>query len=214
MGGLEGNKIFAALLVAGITASLSGFVAHKAYHSSHGVEEFSYHIEGGEASAEGSVKKEKLPEPVLELISQADVARGEKLSKACMACHNFTDGGPNGTGPNLYNIVNRKIGSVNGFSYSKAMSEKSSENWTYSSLNQFLWKPKWYVSGTKMNYIGMKKPEDRAAMIAWLRSLSGSPAPLPSIDEIESEKQALLGEELIEETANEAVEKVIKESDH
>ena len=94
------------------------------------------------------------------------------------------------------------------------MSEMSSKKWTYAELNQFLWKPKWYISGTKMNYIGMKKPEDRAAMIAWLRSLSGSPASLPSADEIESEKKALLGEDVVEESLDVLEENIIPDPGH
>jgi cytochrome c len=189
MGGMEGNKIFAAFLVAGIVASLSGFIAHKVSHP-HDLEEFAYNIESLDGGAASSVKKESLPEPIMAMIAEADIARGQKLSKACAACHSFEKGGPDGTGPNLYNILNRKKGSVSGFSYSDAMSS-SQGSWGYAELNKFLWKPKWYISGTKMNYIGMKKPEDRAAMIAWLRTLSDSPASMPGASDIAAEAAEL-----------------------
>jgi cytochrome c len=64
-------------------------------------------------------------------------------------------------------------------------------SWTLSDLNHFLWKPKAFVEGTKMNFIGVKKPEDRAALIAYLRTLSDSPAPLPGAADIEKEKAEL-----------------------
>ena len=66
--------------------------------------------------------------------------------------------------------------------------------WTYAEMNHFLWKPKAYIEGTKMNYLGLKKPEDRAALIAWLRTLSSSPAALPSQAEIDAEMAELAPE--------------------
>ena len=64
-------------------------------------------------------------------------------------------------------------------------------SWTYADLNKFLWKPKAYVEGTKMNFVGLKKPEDRAAVIAWLRTLADSPAGLPGAGDIEAEAAEL-----------------------
>ena len=76
-------------------------------------------------------------------------------------------------------------------------------SWTYTELNRFLWKPKKFAPGTKMNYVGLKSPEDRAAMIAWLRNNSDSPRPLPSDAEITAE-QAQLAPPKVEEAAEEA----------
>ncbi|MDP7143386.1 MAG: cytochrome c family protein [Alphaproteobacteria bacterium] len=178
MNNMEFNKIFAAILVAGIIASLSGFVSDKLVHP-HKLEKDAVTIEGSESTGGSAPAKPQKAEPITALLAAADTARGEKLSKACAACHNFTKGGPNGVGPNLWDIVNRGRGEHAGFSYSDAMTLAEGK-WTYEHLNQFLWKPKKVIAGTKMNYIGMKKPEDRAAIIAWLRTLSDSPAPLPS----------------------------------
>lgn len=191
---MEFNKIFAAVLVAGIVASFSGFVAEHIMHVEE-LTENSYKIEiakesGGdrdtEKSASSDVEKPAGPEPVLALLSEADISRGEKLSRACAACHSFTKGGANGAGPNLWNVVQRAKASKSGFSYSGAMKEKGG-SWTYDELNHFLWKPKAFIEGTKMSYIGMKKAEDRAALIAWLRTLSDNPVSLPSVSEIEAE---------------------------
>ncbi|MCB9990348.1 MAG: cytochrome c family protein [Rhodospirillales bacterium] len=205
MSGMELNKIFAALLVAGIVASFSGFIAKEITHP-HELEENAVKIEGVGEDVGGPAKKAG-PEPVLALIAAADPARGQQISKACAACHSFDKGGPNGTGPNLWGIVARDKASHAGFSYSEAMAAEAG-NWDYVELNKFLWKPKAVVPGTKMNYIGIKKPEDRAAMIAWLRTLSDSPKALPSDAAIAAEQAELGAEEAAEavkEAAGEAV---------
>lgn len=195
MSSFEMNKVFAAVLVAGITAMFSGFIADQLIHP-HDLEKDAVTIEGG-AVAGGGVKKKKLAEPVLHLIATADVARGEKLSKACAACHSFDKGGPHKVGPNLWNIVGVSKAGKDGFGYSSALSGFGG-TWSYADLNKFLWKPKGYVAGTKMNYNGLKKPDDRAAMIAWLRTLSGSAKPLPSAGEIAKEAAELAPPEVEE----------------
>lgn len=176
---MEFNKVFAAILIAGILAMLTGFVAKQFVKSDH-LEEDAYVIEvadgGGDHSA--AAAKPAGPEPIMAMLASADVEKGQKLSKACAACHSFEKGGPHRVGPNLWNVVNRDIGSADGFAYSDTF--KAAEgNWDYEHLNKLLWKPKKSFSGTKMNYIGMKKPEGRAAIIGWLRTLSDSPAALP-----------------------------------
>ena len=184
---MEFNKLFAAILVAGIIASLSGFIAellvHPKEHS-----EFAYAIEATEDTA-GGVAAIALPEPILAMIGAADIERGKTVAKACAACHTFDANGANGTGPNLHSLMGRAKASHAGFAYSAAMKEKGG-SWTYADLNHFLWKPKAFINGTAMNFIGVKKPEDRAALIAYLRSISGDPA-LPSSADIEAEAAEL-----------------------
>lgn len=186
------EKLFAALLVAGITAMLTGFIAELAVHH-HEIEKDAVFIDGEAVAAAGPGKKAG-PEPVLGLIASADLARGEKLSKACAACHSFDQGGVDKVGPNLWGVVNRPKASHGSFSYSSALAELGG-NWDYESLNKFLWKPKAFVSGTKMNFAGLKKTEDRAAIIAWLRTLNSSPVALPSEARIAAEKAELAPEE-------------------
>lgn len=193
MSSLEFNKVFAAVLVAGITAMLSGFVAHKVVHA-HELEEDAVPIEGSVVLVASGPKKVALPDPVLELIATADVVRGQKLSKACAACHSFDKGGPDRVGPNLWNALGRPKAGKGSFSYSKAMSEFGGA-WGYFDLNKFIWKPKKYIVGTKMGYAGLKKPADRAAIIAWLRTKSDNPMPLPNAAEIAAEKAELLPSE-------------------
>ncbi|MCK6418298.1 MAG: cytochrome c family protein [Alphaproteobacteria bacterium] len=179
MSSFEWNKIFAAVLVAGITAMLSGFIAEKMTEA-HELETDAVQIAaaemGGEKDANAAAAAEA--EPITALLAAADIAKGEKLSKACAACHSFKEGEPNKVGPNLWNIVNAKQAHIAGFAYSEGLKNKGG-TWTYEELNKFFWKPKAYIPDTKMTYVGIKKPEDRAALIAWLRTLSSNPAPLP-----------------------------------
>lgn len=186
MSNLEFNKVFAALLVAGIIGMLTGFFAKKIVVSEP-LKSDAFPIEvAAHSSSHKKDSKPKGPEPILALLAAADIERGQKLSKACAACHSFDKGGANRIGPNLWNVVNAPKGAHDGFTYSSALMEKGGD-WNYQSLNHFLWKPKSYMKGTKMNYIGLKKPNDRAAMIAWLRTLSDAPAALPSQTDIDAE---------------------------
>ena len=120
------------------------------------------------------------------MLATADIAAGQKLAKKCTACHSFDDGGPAKVGPNLYNIVNAAAARDSGFSYSEAMAGMGGE-WNYSNLNGFLHKPKKWLAGTKMNFAGLKKPSDRANMIAYLRQQADAPAALPTDAEIAAE---------------------------
>lgn len=125
-----------------------------------------------------AAKPAEPPVPIGTLLATADAAAGVKVFKKCKACHTVDKGGKNKIGPNLWEVVNSEAGKRAGFSYSKAMAAKGG-TWTYEDLGAFLTKPKAYLPGTKMAFAGLKKVKDRAAVIAYLRSLSDSPAPLP-----------------------------------
>lgn len=190
MGGMEFNKIFAAILVAGIIAMLGGFVA-KQLVSPHKLEQDAFNIEAMEEVAAGGAAGPSGPEPILALIAAADVAKGEKIAKACAACHTFNKGGANGVGPNLYNTVGGPKDHAPGYAYSGALLEVGGTVWTYAEMNKFLYKPKAYAKATKMSYAGLKKPDDRAALIAWLRTQADAPKALPSAGEISAEEAEL-----------------------
>jgi cytochrome c len=115
---------------------------------------------------------------VVALLAHADVAAGEKDAKKCGACHSFQESGPAKIGPPLWGVVGRDIASVEGFSYSAALAGKEGA-WDYHALDGFLAEPREWVPGTKMAFAGLKKPEERADIILYLRSLSNAPAPLP-----------------------------------
>ncbi len=186
MDGFELNKILAALLVAGIIASFTGFIANHVIHP----QNIAAH--GPEASEEmaGAAAAPQNPEPVLGLIASADAEHGKQIAKACAACHNFDKGGPNGVGPNLWNVMTRGRGQKADFAYSEDMKAKGG-SWNYEDLNHFLWKPKKFSPGTKMVFVGLKKPEDRAAVIGFLRTLADSPPGLPSDADIAAEAAEL-----------------------
>ena len=122
------------------------------------------------------------------MLADADIAAGQKVAKKCTACHVFEKGGQNKVGPALWNIVNAGKGQIDGYGYSEALGGFGGV-WDYQSLNQFFYKPKAYISGTKMNFAGLKKPADRANLIAYLRSQADQPAALPTSDEIAVETQ-------------------------
>jgi len=137
------------------------------------------------ASAEDSTSEvEAVPEvaPISERLVEASVEDGEKVAKKCSACHEFAQGGKNRVGPGLWDIVGRKPGGHDGFGYSTAMVAFGEENpeWSYDTLDHFLEAPKKYISGTSMGFAGLRKPEDRANLIAYLRAQADSPAPLPT----------------------------------
>jgi cytochrome c len=111
------------------------------------------------------------------LLAQADLDAGAKDARKCAVCHSFDEGGPAKIGPPLWDVVGRKIASVEGFSYSDALAQKEGA-WDYQKLDSFLAQPREWAPGTKMAFAGLKKPEERADVILYLRSLSNDPAPL------------------------------------
>ncbi|MDF2095263.1 c-type cytochrome [Aquibaculum arenosum] len=188
---LELNKMAAAVLTAGVVAMSTGFIAKLLVHPA-SLEENAYPIEvsdaGGAAPAEA---EEPGLEPVLPLLADADVEAGEGAFRACAACHTVDEGGAHRVGPNLWDIVGASHAHADGFNYSDAMASLSDEPWTYEALNAFIENPRETIPGTRMSYGGMRSVEDRANLIAYLRSLSNDPAPLPTEEEI----QEVVGEE-------------------
>ena len=140
-------------------------------------EKMGYVVEGVEAEAgAGGAAAEK---PIEFYLASADPAKGEQVFKKCAACHNADKGGANALGPNLWGVLGKSHGHVPGFAYSDALKSKPG-NWDWSSLNEWLTSPKAYAPGTKMGFAGIKKDEDRANVIAFLRTLSDNPVPLPT----------------------------------
>jgi len=120
--------------------------------------------------------------PIATLLASANAEAGAAVFKKCAACHTIENGGANKVGPNLWGIVNRPVASHAGFAYSAPMQEFAqggSVVWDYDHLNHFLLSPKGLVKGTAMGFAGLKKPDERANVIAYLRTLADTPAPLP-----------------------------------
>jgi cytochrome c len=114
------------------------------------------------------------------VLATADVAAGEAKTTACKSCHVFDAAGTNNIGPGLYGVVGRKPGSHPGFSYSAGMMAFAGKQpiWDYDHLYMFLKAPQAYINGTKMSFIGLKQPQDRINVIAYLHTL-GSSLPVP-----------------------------------
>jgi len=96
-----------------------------------------------------------------------DPVAGEKIFKQCQTCHT-NQAGKNKVGPTLYGIIGRTAGTVEGYNYSKANKE-SGIVWTEDEMFVYLENPKARIPGTKMAFAGLKKPEDRANVIAYLQ---------------------------------------------
>jgi cytochrome c len=104
--------------------------------------------------------------------ADGDAAAGEKVfNSKCKACHE-NEKGVNKVGPTLKGVVGRPAASVPDYKYSEAMLAKGAEGlvWTEENLTAYLPDPKAYVPKTKMAFAGLKKPEDVANMIAYLKA--------------------------------------------
>jgi len=117
--------------------------------------------------------------PIEKALASADVKRGEATAKICQTCHNLTKGAGPKIGPDLWDVVGRPKGSVAGFAYSETMKSKGGE-WTVGDLNTFLTNPRGFVPGTKMTFAGLPREDQRAAVTAFLNTLSEHPKPLPT----------------------------------
>lgn len=182
MDSFELNKMIGAFLGAVFVLFSVGIVSD-AIFSTHAPETPGYAVAALEPeTAEGGGGEEAGPEPIGPLLASADPAAGEAGFRRCAACHTVDQGGANRIGPNLWDIVNRPIAEHEGFAYSGAMeafSEGGSVVWDYDHLSDFLLSPRGLISGTAMNFPGIRDAQARADMIAYLRTLSADPAPLP-----------------------------------
>ena len=184
----EFNKLAGGLLLAGVVTIFIGIFGNTLvpkHDGGHGAEPHGTEMA---AAAPTAPAKPAGPEPIAAMLAEADIARGQSITRKCATCHTFAAGGAAKQGPNLYNIVGADIATREGFGYSDAMADQPGE-WTYGNLNAFLFKPKSFVKGTKMTFVGLRKARDRADLIAYLRSLSASPQPLPEGDTAASAKE-------------------------
>lgn len=140
-----------------------------------------YALPGAEETPAAAAPAAAPAEPLPVRLAKADVAKGQAAAKACTSCHAFEKGGPNKIGPGLWSVVNQTKGAHEGFKYSAAMQERNAkgEKWTFDALDAFIANPKAYMPGTAMAYAGLKEPERRADILAYLRTLADTPAELP-----------------------------------
>lgn len=161
------------VLFAGIVALGSSIASGLYFHADNPEhsEKMGYFIEGAAEEGEGGADAYDLGT----VLAASDPAAGEKLFAKCATCHTITPGGANGIGPNLNGVMGKPIaGHAPGFAYSSALAGKGG-NWDYANMDAWLKSPKAFAPGTKMSFAGLGKPEDRAAMMAYLKANGGGP---------------------------------------
>ncbi len=179
MDSMDVNKGIAAVLVAGITFFLAGTIGSNLVTEPK-PEKLAIKIDMPEAKPAAQAPA-PAPLPYIgALLAKADVAAGEATTKklGCVACHSFNQGGKAGVGPNLWGVVGAPHGHMEGFNYSAALKAKQGP-WTFAELNEWLYKPAAYAPGTRMSFAGIKDDQERANVIAYLRTLSDKPEALP-----------------------------------
>jgi cytochrome c len=188
------NMVAGAVLATGLGIMGLRTLGDMVYANNH--EAVGFPVEVAEApagGAEAATGPELMPDWGTVLADPAKtaelVAQGDKLHKVCSSCHNVEPGSANKTGPTLYGVFGRVAGTHAGFAYSDAM-KAYGKSWDYDGLYNFLKAPKSYIKGTAMAYAGMGKSSDRVALVAYLHSLSPSPAPLPAPDPSRDPAQA------------------------
>ncbi len=184
----EFNKLAGGLLLAGVVTIFIGIFGNTLVPKHDGGHSAEPHGTEMAAAAPTAPAKPAGPEPIAAMLAEADIARGQSITRKCATCHTFDEGGAAKQGPNLYNVVGADIAAREDFGYSDALAAHEGE-WTYANLNAFLFKPKSFVKGTKMTFVGLKKTRDRSDVIAYLRTLSATPQPLPEGDSAEPAQQ-------------------------
>jgi cytochrome c len=179
MDSFEINKIVAAVLMVALIVIGIGKLSDVIFHVEK-PETPGYAVEVEQVSTASSSTTIAVDEKVdiAALMAMGDIASGEKIFKKCAACHSIIKGGKNAIGPALYNVVGRKVGSIDDYKYSKALASYEKE-WTLEELNGYLTKPAKWIKGTKMAFAGLRKEADRASVIKYLNENSDSPVPLP-----------------------------------
>ena len=174
MFGLDLRKLTGAAVIAGLAVMVIGVIGdalvaprkHTAAHMTFA------------AKAPAAPKEEEKEVPIAERLASADAKAGAKISSKCKSCHDLTSAKKLKVGPPLWDIIQAGKAHVDGYSYSSALSGADG-SWSYEDLDAFIASPKSFLDGTKMTFAGIKDGKDRADLIAYLRSLSASPKPLP-----------------------------------
>ena len=130
------------------------------------------------SASSGPAESDVTVPKIAELMTKASVDAGAAGFKKCTTCHTPDKGGRNGTGPNLWGVVGRKIASHDGFNYSGALKGKGGE-WTWENLIPYIYAPAAAIPGNKMAFAGIKDPGELADLMVYMRSLGDTSAPLP-----------------------------------
>jgi len=185
MDSYEFNKIASAVIGAGLVTMVIS-IGGGSLVSPHRLAQPAYPIQAAEPAQPQQQQQQQAPqvEPIAPLLAAADAAAGQRVSQQCASCHTFTQGGRTLQGPNLYGVVDGPKAHAEGFNYSPAMRTAAAQagdagKWTYEELNEFLANPQADIRGTRMNFPGLRRAQDRANLILWLRTQHANPPPLP-----------------------------------
>lgn len=171
------NTVAGCVLASALFAMVVGKVSNAVVHP-HMLDKPAIAVaDGAPAAAPGAAPAELAP--IGPKLAGGNVEAGKAMyQKQCLVCHTIDKGGVNKVGPNQWGVVGRKKGIGEGFSYSSALIAKGGE-WTYEDVNHMIFKPAAFIKGTKMAFAGIPKEQDRADLIAYLRTMADSPKPLP-----------------------------------
>ena len=206
------NKLAAALLTAALLIfglpQLTGILMGGGGHHGGEAEELHLAYCCVELETSGEAPAAEAPPDLGTLMAATTAAAGERRKGMCISCHTLDEGGANGTGPNLWNVVGRPVASIAGFNYTNALKEAGG-TWTYERLDAYLRNSQEYIPGTGMLQ-NIRKDNQRADLLAYLGSLSSSPVPFPEpavVEEV-AEETAANDADMVEEAAD-AVEGVV-----
>jgi cytochrome c len=177
----EINKLMCALLVAVLLYLLSSFIGDLLYKTEKlNKIKLSYYVEdSSQKNSQSSLPKEDIIDKITldtieTLLAQADLNKGAKfVKKNCSACHDYNLPIKNKIGPSLATVLNRNIGSLAEYKYSKNF-KNSNKDWSLLNLYLFLENPKEWAPGTKMAYRGIKDQKKLINTIKFLEDNSKS----------------------------------------
>lgn len=139
-------------------------------------------FKGGQINGESSAKSSEKKEVKLDfktLFASASIKKGKKIFKKCTMCHYIEKEKGHKIGPNLYNVLGASKARHKDFEYSKNLASKKGEKWSYQNIFAFIHSPKDYIPGTKMSFAGLKKYQDIANVVAYIKTFSPDAPDIP-----------------------------------
>ncbi|UTW58710.1 cytochrome c family protein [Kordiimonas sp. SCSIO 12603] len=186
MDSFEWNKVMGAVISFALLIMVIRTISDSTFHVEETKPAFTIEV----ASAGGAAEAAEEDKPSLAvLLASADAAKGARQFAKCKACHTVEKGGRNGTGPNLYGIIGRSVAADDTFKYSSVLGG-ANQIWTWELMDQWLTSPKNTFKGTSMGFAGIKKEQQRADLMAYLRTFADVEEALPVEESAEKAEEA------------------------